>query len=73
MTQYDGKVYQCGGCGILPVRKREAGHTSTTKRGDEGKALLVEQGAEVCVRDRKRGDRLSDVSETHRATTMRSR
>ena len=60
-----------GGGGIPPVRKREGVHTSTKKRGDEGKAVLVQRGGEVGVRDCKGEGYLSEVSATHRATTMR--
>ena len=60
-----------GGGGIPPVRKREGVHTSPKKIGDEGKALLVERGGEVWVRDCKGEGYLPEVSATHRATTMR--
>ena len=43
-----------GGDGIPPGRKREAGHTSTKKRGDEGRTPILERGGEVRVRDEKR-------------------
>ena len=68
--QRDGKGYQCGGCGIPPGRKRKAGHTSTKKRGDEGREPLLERGGEVRVRDCKITVKLSEVSEPNRATIL---
>ena len=37
------------------------------KEGDEGGALLVERGGEVRFRDRKRDERLSEVSELNKS------
>ena len=67
MTSARRKGIPVWGCGIPPVHKREPGIHPPKREGDEGGALLVERGGEVRVRDRKRDESLSEVSELNKS------